>query len=150
VTILNIVATPRNGSAIYTLNPDGSDLRRITPFRLNAGNPDWSPDGKLIVFNSSFAGEGRLDIYTVRPDGSGLRRVRREPRNELLVRSGLVARRAADRLRPRSRSAIPARLDDEAGRDRATQIDPRPPSRLPAGLGIAAGLIRRPCSLCAR
>jgi Tol biopolymer transport system component len=80
VNILNIVAKPRNGSAIYTLKPDGSDLRQITPLRLNAGNPDWSPDGKRIVFNSSYEGQGRVEIYTVRPDGSGLRRVRREPR----------------------------------------------------------------------
>jgi TolB protein len=80
VNILNIAAKPRNGSAIYTLNPDGSDLRQITPLRLNAGNPDWSPDGKRIVFNSSYEGQGRVDIYTVRPDGSGLRRVRREPK----------------------------------------------------------------------
>jgi Tol biopolymer transport system component len=49
--------------------------------RLNAGNPDWSPDGKRIAFNSSFEGQGAVEIYTVRPDGSGLRRLRREPKN---------------------------------------------------------------------
>jgi dipeptidyl aminopeptidase/acylaminoacyl peptidase len=59
VTILNITARPRLGSAIYVLDADGSNLRRITPMRLNAGKPDWSPDGKRIVFNSSFEGAGR-------------------------------------------------------------------------------------------
>ena len=41
------------GPDIYTMNPDGSDIRQLT----NLG-PDssafwesWSPDGKLIVFN---------------------------------------------------------------------------------------------------
>ena len=78
VTVLNITARPRLGSAIYVLNADGSNLRRITPMRLNAGNPDWSPDGRRIVFNSSFEGQAAVELYTVRPDGEGLRRLRRE------------------------------------------------------------------------
>jgi TolB protein len=81
VNILNITAKPKNASAIYVLEPDGSNLRRITPLRLNAGSPDWSPDGKRIVFNSSYEGQAAVEIYTVRPDGSGLRRLRREPRD---------------------------------------------------------------------
>lgn len=79
VSILNTKAKPRNGSAIYVLDADGSNLRRITPMRLNAGNPDWSPDGKRIVFNSSYEGQAAVEIYTVRPDANGLRRLRREP-----------------------------------------------------------------------
>jgi TolB protein len=81
VNLLNIRARPRNGSAIYVLDADGTDLRRVTPMRLNAGNPDWSPDGRRIVFNSSYEGQGAVELYTVRPDGSGLRRLRNEPRN---------------------------------------------------------------------
>jgi TolB protein len=78
VTVLNITARPRLGSAIYVLNADGSKLRRLTPMRLNAGNPDWSPDGRRIVFNSSFEGQAAVELYTVRADGKGLRRLRRE------------------------------------------------------------------------
>jgi Tol biopolymer transport system component len=81
VNVLNIKARPRNGSAIYVLNADGSEFRQITPLRLNAGSPDWSPDGKRIVFNSSYEGQAAVEIYTVRPDGSGLKRVRKEPRD---------------------------------------------------------------------
>jgi Tol biopolymer transport system component len=81
VNMLNIRARPRNGSAIYVLDADGSNFHRITPLRLNAGNPDWSPNGKRIVFNSSYEGQAAVEIYTVRPDGSALRRVRNEPRN---------------------------------------------------------------------
>lgn len=80
VTILNITAKPRNGSAVYVLDADGSGLRRVTPMRLNAGGPDWSPDGKRIVFSSFYAGPRAPEIYAVRADGRGLRRVRREPR----------------------------------------------------------------------
>jgi TolB protein len=82
VTILNITAKPELGSAIYVLNADGTGLRRITPFRLNAGNPDWSPNGRRIVFNSSFEGQAAVEIYTVRPDGRRLHRVRRDPRGK--------------------------------------------------------------------
>jgi TolB protein len=83
VNVLNIKAKPRNGSAIYVLNADGSDFRQITPPRLNAGNPDWSPDGKRIVFNSSYEGQAAVEIYTVRSDGNGLKRVRNEPKDSI-------------------------------------------------------------------
>ena len=79
VNMLNTKAKPRNGSAIYVLNADGTNFRQITPMRLNAGSPDWSPNGKRIVFNSSYEGQAAVEIYTVRPDGSGLKRVRKEP-----------------------------------------------------------------------
>jgi Tol biopolymer transport system component len=78
VLVLN---SETQASAIYVLRADGTHLRRITPFRLNAGNPDWSPRGRRIVFNSSFEGQERVEIYTVDPNGERLRRVRREPRN---------------------------------------------------------------------
>jgi TolB protein len=81
VMILNSKAKPRNASAIYVLNADGSGLHRVTPVRLNAGNPDWSPNGKRIAFNSFFEGQDFPEIYTVRPNGTGLHRVRREPKN---------------------------------------------------------------------
>jgi Tol biopolymer transport system component len=81
VNVLNITAKPRNGSAIYVLNADGTDLHRVTPIRLNAGSPDWSPDGKRIAFNSSYEGQAAVEIYTVRPAKSGLRRLCAEPSN---------------------------------------------------------------------
>jgi Tol biopolymer transport system component len=39
-------------SAIYLMNADGSDIRRITPPEIEAWLPDWSPDGRKIVFST--------------------------------------------------------------------------------------------------
>lgn len=74
------------GSELWVVGSDGSDLQRITPEDLTAGDADWSPDGSLIVFSSfplwSWAevpgAVGPLhgeDIYTIRPDGTGLSRL---------------------------------------------------------------------------
>jgi Tol biopolymer transport system component len=56
------------GPDIYTMNPDGSDVRQLT----NLG-PDsravwesWSPDGKQIVFNEFFRGQ----LWLMNADGS--------------------------------------------------------------------------------
>jgi TolB protein len=61
------------GTALFVLSADGSGERRITPWVIGAGNPDWSRDGTRIVFNS-FGGHS-ANLYVVRPDGSGLEKV---------------------------------------------------------------------------
>jgi TolB protein len=69
---------PAGGHALFVARADGSGQRRITPWSLDAGdNPDWSPNGRLIVFRSpSHSFEGS-QVYVVRPDGSGLRQLTR-------------------------------------------------------------------------
>jgi len=41
--------------------------------------PDWSPDGRRILFVGDLAEPGNFDIYTIRPDGSGLRSLTKSP-----------------------------------------------------------------------
>jgi TolB protein len=41
---------------IYTVRPDGKDVRRLTSSPGNDAHPTWSPDGKSIVFSSSRTG----------------------------------------------------------------------------------------------
>jgi Tol biopolymer transport system component len=65
-------ATTPEQAAIFTVGDDGSNLRQITPWALNANDPDWSPDGELIAFNASAEPSPTQNIYTIRPDGSGL------------------------------------------------------------------------------
>jgi TolB protein len=61
------------GTALVVLGADGRGQRRITSWDLGAGNPDWSPDGRRIVFNSE-GGHSR-STFVVRPDGDGLTRL---------------------------------------------------------------------------
>ena len=45
---------------LFVIDPDGSNLRRITSSPFNDQNPDWSPDGLNIVFNSDRNGVDNL------------------------------------------------------------------------------------------
>jgi TolB protein len=72
--------------ALYVVNSDGTGLRRITaPGLRPGGRPDWSPDGKLILFRThpgdDPSGAGS-NLYTIHPDGSGLHRLTHFARSE--------------------------------------------------------------------
>jgi TolB protein len=79
LTMLRLSSKSPPPSAIFTLALASGELDRITPYRLNAGNPDWSPKGKRIVFNSHFEGQAAANVFTVGPDGSKLRRLTSNP-----------------------------------------------------------------------
>jgi Tol biopolymer transport system component len=62
-----------DGLEIYTMLPDGTDLQRLTNVEGSAYNPDWSPDGSMIVFQLDARGgtEGcRVELMNA--DGSDL------------------------------------------------------------------------------
>jgi Tol biopolymer transport system component len=69
------VSKPSGKSAIFTVDLASGELDRITAWRLNAGNPDWSPSGLRILFNSAFEGQTHSSLYTIAPDGSAMRRL---------------------------------------------------------------------------
>jgi TolB protein len=74
----NSTASPQNGRAIFVVNADGSGLRQVTPWKLDAGDhPDWSPDGRRILFRSPSSNVFRSNIFTIRPDGTGLTQLTR-------------------------------------------------------------------------
>jgi Tol biopolymer transport system component len=58
--------------AIEVMNADGSNVRRLTPWRLDATDPRWSPDGKRLLFNT-YADAFQFksaNLFTMRPDGT--------------------------------------------------------------------------------
>lgn len=67
--------SPKQASAIFTVDLDSLDTHRITPWRLNAGNPDYSPSGRRIVFNSAWEGQTHSSLYTISPMGTNVRRL---------------------------------------------------------------------------
>lgn len=62
-------------AAVFTIRRDGTGERRLTDWGLSAGTPDWSPDGRWIVFSTGYGSGGKADLVRMRPDGSDLRTV---------------------------------------------------------------------------
>jgi TolB protein len=76
-------ARPGTLNEIYTMRPDGTDVRQVTQnhrwthsgssFELgSAWDPTWSPDGRRILY-IQFDGDevsGAVDLWTIKPDGS--------------------------------------------------------------------------------
>ena len=63
------------GQAIYSMDADGRRQVALTRPRPSGGQPAWSPDGRLLAFETD------ASVWTMRPDGTSLRRVTsgREP-----------------------------------------------------------------------
>jgi TolB protein len=69
---------PTAGIALWTIDLGSTLERRITPYDLRAGDtPDWSPDGRWILFHSNVDGIPGVsaNLYTIRPNGTGLRQL---------------------------------------------------------------------------
>jgi TolB protein len=62
---------------IYSADPDGSNIRRLTNYGVYTAEGIVSPDGTRIVFTS--LKDGDLDIYTMNVDGSDVRRLTTTP-----------------------------------------------------------------------
>lgn len=75
-------ATDPNESEVYTMRPDGTEVRRLTRTPGDDSHPHWSPDGRRIFFNSARAtpdlaadwSRQWIDIYSMAADGSDVRR----------------------------------------------------------------------------
>ena len=64
-------------SRIYTMNPDGTDVKPVTvsvgPTSTVDSNPTWAPDGHELAFQRFFPDTGVNDLYVVSADnGTGL------------------------------------------------------------------------------
>jgi len=67
-------ASDRDGDfEIYTMAPDGSDVRQVTDNDVRDWQPTWSPDGKKLAF-ASFR-DGDYEIFTINVDGTDERQI---------------------------------------------------------------------------
>lgn len=69
-----------DSTVVATVPTAGGKARRLTDPSLFGAHPDWSPDGKLIAFNTYDTGNMHgisqpSNVYTIKPDGSGVRQV---------------------------------------------------------------------------
>jgi Tol biopolymer transport system component len=62
-----------SGSQLYTVRPNGHGLRQITRVDGDAVHPDWSPDGRRIVFELDHpSGPPGCSVELMNADGTGL------------------------------------------------------------------------------
>jgi Tol biopolymer transport system component len=70
---------PNGAHSIYTMNLDGSDIKRITEG--TGRNPSYSPDGSTIVYQSDREG-GREHLWAVPVNGGEPRQITRGTQND--------------------------------------------------------------------
>jgi Tol biopolymer transport system component len=61
------------GTYVYRVRPDGSDLQRLTDTPTQIGDLQWSPDEMWLLF--TIIEEAYVGIIRLHPDGSGLERM---------------------------------------------------------------------------
>jgi Tol biopolymer transport system component len=61
--------------AIYLMEADGSEIRRLTPTELGAQQPFWSPDGESIAFQTHCCNPQNAEIWTINRGGHELTRL---------------------------------------------------------------------------
>ena len=68
--LVAFVADSGNGVQLYTVRSNGHGLRQITQLSGDAVAPDWSPDGRTIVFEHDLPGDEGAAVEVVNADGS--------------------------------------------------------------------------------
>jgi Tol biopolymer transport system component len=69
------------GANLYTIHPDGTELRQLTHFAASERVLDgsYSPDGRAIVFETSHGAAGGIlpDVFVMNADGTGMHPITR-------------------------------------------------------------------------
>jgi Tol biopolymer transport system component len=76
----------QGGYDVWVANPDGTSQRNLTSDPASDGEPDWSPDGRRVVYASRPSPCQRptcqSDLYAIDRDGSRRVRLTRTPQDE--------------------------------------------------------------------
>lgn len=71
--LIVFTAETEESQQLWTIRPDGSDAHQITDVDGAAVHPDWSPDGRTIVFEWDLPDDTTAQIAFVDADGGNLR-----------------------------------------------------------------------------
>ncbi len=66
-------------AALFTVRLDGGSPHQLTSFSIHAGDADWSPDGKRIVFEAYPNPDAYGDVYLVSAKGGRVLNLTRNP-----------------------------------------------------------------------
>src|SRR5262245_20903169 len=67
---------PKDRTAVFVANLNGSGAHLVSPWNLVAGDgPDWSPNGRWVLFRSNWPRVRQSQIFVVHPDGKALTRL---------------------------------------------------------------------------
>lgn len=64
-----------NNAEIYTVNIDGSNLKRLTQNEVYEGYPRWSPDGTKIAFGRRSGDGSKFEIWIMDADGTNAKKI---------------------------------------------------------------------------
>ena len=91
-----------NYDDVWSINADGTGLRRLTRARWHEFQPSWSPDGRFIAYRSE--PNGSPELWIMNADGSGQHRLTRDGGFPAWSPASRTRRAAGLRARARSRS----------------------------------------------
>jgi dipeptidyl aminopeptidase/acylaminoacyl peptidase len=116
--------SPPGAGALFTVNLDGSGLRRITPWGGAFLDQGWSPDGSWIAYQRPYGvltlvhpdGSGRHDVPVSLPPGSGAANPTWSPDGDWIIFS-LTSNGTANIYRMRPDGSSLTRVTTEPGVD---------------------------------
>ena len=65
----------KGNAEIYTMKPDGSDMKRLTHTESSEGNLAWIDNGERLAYVGKDKKTDKPQVFTMKPDGSDSRRV---------------------------------------------------------------------------
>ena len=72
--VISFQSKRKGNYSIFTINPDGTGERQLTPDGTHEGWHAWSPDGSTIVYDGSEGEQREFDIWMMDADGTGARK----------------------------------------------------------------------------
>ncbi len=64
----------KGNSEIYTINADGSNMKRLTKTASSEGNLQWIENGERLAFIGKEGADSKPQIFSMKPDGSDRKR----------------------------------------------------------------------------